>query len=370
MKPTSLKLILFLFLVVLLFSCTKTDSPDDLNPPDSGGIYATYNWGGQHRNRKAVLWKDGAETDLSNHDPAQSFGTNLYTSAVAVSPTGDVYVAGCECYNERADILNLNEDFDSCFTVLWKNGVKQNLNANPIMRWFLEGDDTDLEINDNGDVFVLGRNSDDVDVYSVWKNGNKIIDMDDVFDVSDMFVRGNDVYVTGHKYDTFNFTAALWKNGALQNLSGNSKIAETVYVSANNDVYVGLYNGLNNGKLLKNNVEQTLNVLPGNTINRINDIIGSGTEIYVLGYTGGKGSIWKNGEQIYEIDNINGIYTSIDLQAIFVSGIDVYAYGVLTNSKSCCGGTSAVALWKNGEVYKTLYDDYGIFVQAPSIFVK
>jgi len=89
-----------------------------------------------------------------------------------------------------------------------------------------------------------------------------------------------------------------------------------------------------------------------------------------LAYSGAKVVILKNGTQLYELDDQVGIYTFSDLKSLFVFGNDIYAYGTLTNADSCCGGPSAVVIYKNGELFQTIYDDLGILVDSPSIFIK
>lgn len=372
MKSNLILSILFVFVITSGFLCSKEDSPADPNPNPPGGgsgVYAVYSKGGQWRDRKAFLWKDETQTDLSNKTPAFSqTGTNLYTTAVAVSSAGDVYVAGGECLKVRAG-SGYTEFIDSCYTVLWKNGVKQQLNSVPVERWFMKGEDVDLALNSNNDVFVLGRDgAANAGDYSVWKNGTKAFDINDInADVSKLFAKGNDVYVCG-KTITSGPVAALWKNGVLQTLNGNAP-ALAVYVSDNNDVYVGL----SDGKLLKNNTVQTaLRSALNNTVTFIRDIVCAGNDVYVLGYcaAGDETIIWKNGTQLYKLTSSIAAYNYLGLQSLFVSGTDVYASGVLSNAATATGGPSAAVIYKNGTLYKNMYDGVGYLVDAPSVFVK
>lgn len=374
MKSNLILSILFVFVITSGFLCSKEDSSADPNPNPPGGgsgVYAVYSKGGQWRDRKAFLWKDETQTDLSNKTPAFSqTGTNLYTTAVAVSSAGDVYVAGGECLKVRQDITYGSEFVDSCYTVLWKNGVKQNLNSVPVERWFMKGLDVDMALNGNDDVFVLGRDgAPNAGEYSVWKNGNKIFDIKDTdADVSKIFAKNSDVYVCGKTTSGGATVASLWKNGTLQVLNGNAW-ASTVCVSDNNEVYVGLADG----KLLKNNTVQTsLRSLAGKTASYIAEIVCSGADVFVLGYcaAGDETIIWKNGTQLYKITSPIPAYNYVGLYSLSISGGDVYASGVLSNASTSSGGPSAAVIFKNGTLYKTLFDGNGILVDAPSVFVK
>lgn len=355
---------------VLGVGCGKNEGTPDPIPAGGSGVYAVYSRGGQWRDRKAFLWKDDIQTDLSNKSPLFSTsGTNLYTTAVAVSSSGDLYVAGGECLRVRAG-TGYTEFIDSCYTVLWKNGVKQNLNSVPVPRWFMKGEDVDLALNSNNDVFVLGKDGAvNAGAYSVWKNGTKAFDINDNnAEVSRLFAKGNDVYVCGETIVSGPPVAALWKNGVLQTLNGNTQ-ALAVFVADNNDVYIGLADG----KLLKNNVVQTtLRSSLNNAATYIRDIVGSGSDVYVLGYcaAGNETIIWKNGVQLYKPSSPVATYNILGLQSLFVIGSDVYASGVLSNASTASGGPSAAVIYKNGVLFKTMYDGTGFLVDAPAVFVK
>ena len=357
---------------ISLFSCTKENKKD--TPAGTSGIYATYSSGGQYLNRKAVLWRDGVESDFTNYNTLLNShtSTSIYTGAVAVSPKGDVYVSGCECL--KGNHLGAPDELsESCFTILWKNGVKQYLNKEAVDRWYMKYDDTNLGINDNGDVYVLGKDgSPSSGKYSVWKNGSRIIELKDADNVSDMFVKGNDVYIIGME-GLVPGIPRLWKNGIAQPLPGTGSSATSVYVTANNDIYLGM----NDGKLFKNNTEQMLALPAGSKAVRIAGISVVGSDVYVLGKIANANSdkavIWKNGVQLYELNysrSINYHY----LYALYVSGGDIYATSTVTYdySQNAQEGTNVAVIWKNGEVYKDLIvlkNDRGI-LDVPSIFVK
>lgn len=360
--------------LLILNSCKKDESTDSGNPPGGGGgsgsgVYTVYTTGGQWRNRSAYFWKDDVLTDLTNQNPYfDSTGTNIYLTSIAVSSTGDVYIAGGECLKVRQDISFSFDFIDSCYTVLWKNGVKQYLNSTPVERWFMRGEDVDLALNSNNDVFVLGRDgAAGAGLYSIWKNGSRIIDINDIdANVEKLFAKGNDVYACGTIGVSGSQTSALWKNGVLQLLNGNV-YSSSVFVSDNDDVYVGL----GDGTILKNNVVQTpLQSDIGTDASEIKDIFCKGNDVYVLGYAGGECIVWKNGTQLYKHSSQIPAYDFVRMQSVFISGNDVYVSGVLSNINTSSGGSSAAVIYKNGTLYKTLFDGNGILIDAPSVFVK
>ncbi len=367
-NPSSKVTILSLILLIISFgSCTKDDKKDE--PTDPGGVYAVYSYGNQHRNRKAFLWKDGVETDLTSYVnlPRSTTSSKLYLGGVAVAPTGDVYVSGCECRG-GLDINNyLNED---CYTVLWKNGQKQNLNATGGSFWYIQSEDNILRINKSGDVFVMGKSGDYV-TRTIWKNGSPIYNFENIRELYDMYVQGNDVYVMGA--DTLpTYPKKLWKNGVGQNIPSTGTYPRSLLVTNSGDVYIGM----GNGKLLKNNSEQSLAVAPGSSKGEIEDIFEAGGDIYVLGtvYNANvnKTVVWKNGIQLYELNLSNPAYL-LDNGSVFVAGGDVYVYASLSYNTSPAGiGNQNVVIWKNGQVFKVINarENAGGPVYAPSFFIK
>lgn len=356
--------------LLTLISCSKKE--DNGNTPGGSGVYAVYSTGGQWHGRSAYLWKDEVQTDYSNKAPQFAASkTNLYLTGVAVSSTGDVYVAGGEGLKVRHDFPSSLEFVDSVHTVLWKNGIRQNLSTTASDLWFMEGQDVKLALNNNNDVFVLGRDgASGAGDYSVWKNGTRTIEINDSqAQVSDLFVKGNDVYVCGRTYNlsTGIYNTALWKNGTDQALTGTSN-ANCGCVADNNDIYIGC----NDGKLLKNNVVQpNLISATGNAATGIKDLVCVGSDVYVLGNAlGGEHIVWKNGTQLYKLTISNPVYTYMYIQSLYVSGSDVYVTAVLENASTSSGGTSAAVIYKNGAVYKTMFDGNGALVDARSVFVK
>ncbi len=352
-----------LFIACCFCACDKKiDEPIEPQPPKAGGIYAAYTYGPQHRNRKATFWKDGAETDYTTYiiDSNNTTSSKLYIGGVAVAPSGDVYVSGCECLG-GLDVYNILNG--KCHTALWKNGIKQNLNSTPGDLWYVDEDDNFLSVNDKGDVFVFGMNG-NYKNYTVWKNGSILYNMPDVVRMNDFFVSGNDVYVTADSSAGYG-KYTLWKNNVVQTIANNGSRPQSIYVSSSGDVYLGLFNG----KILKNNIEQTLATPGGEQAKDIADITGSGTDVYVLGRSAANGVgrtvIWKNGAELYHL-TYNKPNSSVKAYNLFVAGTDVYAYGIASY-----GSTDAVVIWKNGAEYKTLHEDAtGGIVDARAFYVR
>ncbi|MBX7156548.1 MAG: hypothetical protein K1X91_16450 [Bacteriodetes bacterium] len=90
-----------------------------------------------------------------------------------------------------------------------------------------------------------------------------------------------------------------------------------------------------------------------------------------MGYTlGGETIIWKNGTQLYKLTSAIAEYNFVDMLSVFVSGSDVYTSGVLSNSNTSTGGPSAAVIYKNGSLYKTMFNGVGYLIHASSVFVK
>ena len=187
-------------------------------------------------NGQAVLWKNGEIQNLTNGVTSSS------AYSVFVS-NNDVYVAG--------QIKQQTQQPDRA--VLWKNGVAQFLSG--------EGSQALSVYVADEDVYVAGytlvRMSGVWGYYryvTVWKNGVPQFLAEGGQNTStkahSVFVSGNDVYVVG----SIDNSAALWKNGVKQNLTGSA--AYSVFVSSN-DVYVA---GTDNKQavLWKNGVKQIL----------------------------------------------------------------------------------------------------------------
>ncbi|MBP6590209.1 MAG: hypothetical protein KA229_08895 [Chitinophagaceae bacterium] len=184
---------------------------------------------------------------------------------------------------------------------------------------------------------------------ALWKDGRAT-----VFDSSavpmDMFVNGNDLYISGIK----NSKGYFWKNGMATQLSTDPVygyvIANSVSVSGT-DVHIA---GMAEESVTyrkqaiywKNNVPVMLNA-GSNTENSYAQSVGvSGSDVYVAGYKtiigGGTAVVlWKNGTATDLISSPSVDYGNINL---YISGSDVYVTCYEYNFPA----TEQIRLWKNG----------------------
>lgn len=149
-----------------------------------------------------------------------------------------------------------------------------------------------------------------------------------------------DVYVAGWKYNSkLAPVAAFWKNGVQTELTDgttNNSVANSIYVSGTDDVYIAGKDGLKS-VLWKNGVAT---VLSGELYSSAYSVFVSGTDVYVAGFNYGFAVVWKNG---VAVKLANGPHFS-RAYSVYVSGNDVYAAGY-----EFLEGNKAVAtLWKNG----------------------
>lgn len=169
-----------------------------------------------------------------------------------------------------------------------------------------------------------------------------------------------DVYVAGWKYNSkLTQVAAFWKNGVQTELTdgtANNAIANSIYVSGTDDVYIAGKDGLKS-MLWKNGVAT---VLSDNLYSSANSVFVSGTDVYVVGSIDGLAAIWKNGV-VVKLTSGPGFSTAY---SVFVSGNDVYAAGY-----EFMEGSKAVAiLWKNGVA--TRLSDGAKHAVAKAVFVS
>lgn len=200
-------------------------------------------------------------------------------------------------------------------------------------------------------------------VAQVWKDG-VATPLKDGFKTTTahcVFVTDSDVYVAGDAYTGSGYVATLWKNGVVTELlnTGTSSTATSVYVSGK-FVYVSgtVFKGTMgipalwyNGDLQVQNSGTNGSILNAMTV--------SGTDIYTAGiaftnpYAGyfeqnkRTATLWKNGIAITLSSGYNA-----DVNAVAVSGNDVYAAGVvyMNPPTTFSAGTGTAVLWKNGTV--------------------
>ena len=195
------------------------------------------------------------------------------------------------------------------------------------------------------DVYTAGceRDADNNLFGMAWKNGEVLYDYTLGNELTNIFVTGNDVYVSGWKYNATNNTRTpkVWKNGAelytFEYESGYYIYLTDLYVSGN-DVYVTTYETRTSGS----------------------------TTNYIA-------KVWKNGSVLYNLSNDGKGMTA---RGIYVLNNDVYVCGNSLNQYNCPIAT----VWKNGNRLftfgqvlvsgSTMYCSYGIKVIGNTVYAS
>jgi hypothetical protein len=166
-------------------------------------------------------WKNGVISLLSN---------NGYANDMAIL-NGDIYIVG------------FYESEDNFFACYWKNSIKTDL---PIPEGGKYGSASTISIYGNS-VYIAGHyqpvGGSDYGLVCYWKDGVRtdftVVD----FNIRDMTVAGNDVFMVGEG-SSYPRTPQLWKNGSYYTLSvpsGGDSMAYGVTLSNDNIFIVGFY---------------------------------------------------------------------------------------------------------------------------------
>jgi len=288
----------------------------------------------------ASLWNGTNKTTLT--DPKSLINSNSWATSVFVSDN-DVYVVG-----QISGTVN--------YAILWKNGVQTILPFSIANSVYVSGND----------VYIAGQNnsSGSQQTAVLWKNGT-LTQLQGGVNANYVYVNGTDVYVAGSGSTADNYTMAiLWKNGVENQMSKNSisTAATSVFISGN-DIYVGgLNNYVNNGGTLANLWKNNVAVqLPAGA----EQVYVIGNDVYTAAIINNCLIMWKNGIKttLYQAEK----YTSVGLNAINVSGSDVYVLGSIGSTLQTEKDNMHYVLWKNG--LKTDLSIHGNSM-INSIFVK
>ena len=316
------KTILFSLIMGSILSCGKDDD-SVTNPTETTNVYiAGYE---QNSNiNQAKFWKNGTVTSLP------TTGKPSIGQAVFVSGK-DVFIVGQEAMSSATDA---NRQIK-----LWKNGVL----AKTITDGTKDAVANDLYVAGN-DVYITGIEFNGTNnVAKVWKNGTPTNLTDGTKEgvANAISVSGGNVYVAGSEFDGMNNVLKLWKNGVAQNLNSGAKSAEAYAVFVNNnDVYVA---GEEQGtaKFWKNGIAT---IIAGNSA-IAKGIYVSGNDVYVIfeQYNAEtkkwQGKLWKNAQ----ISNISNGTQNCSLTGISVDANDMYVIGSESN-----GTVDVAKIWKNG----------------------
>jgi hypothetical protein len=242
-------------------------------------------------NSNAVFWKNGTLTNLSG-------GTNGDARGIAVSSTGDVYVAG-----------STDDPVSGYHAAYWKNNA---VNSLP------DGVSAKAIALSGSDVYIAGTAGDSNNpVAAYWKNGVKVL-LQGGFMANSIAVVGNDVYVGG---ETLNGAAIYWKNGTSTSLGTGA---------------TGVQNG--NG------------IVPG--FSEITAITANNNDLYAVGVTpdnasGSAAAYWKDNTPAVLTAPTNIANTPLNNEATAISlyNADVYITSQVTNNAA---EKCESYLWKNG----------------------
>ena len=255
----------------------------------------------------------------------------------------DVYVAGYVNYGPGET------------ATLWTYGNPVALTAEPQRSLA-----TAVTVSDTGDVYVAGsvaRAAGSTNMAVYWKNGAPVALTDGTRESSAeaITVSGGHVYVAGYETDAWPVTVArLWKDGVATPLTtGASKAVASSIAVSGDDVYVAGYETETTevapqqfmvvpvAKVWKNGVATTLT--DGTNVGVANSVALFGGDVYVAGWEGppgpGLAKVWKNGVLVALTDDVLGAQAN----AVTLRGSDVLAVGGQFN-----GRQNVPKIWTNG----------------------
>lgn len=303
-------------------SCSKDRTDDEITPKNTNVYVAGFEYSGNFS--QAKFWKNGIVTNLG------TTGKTSYANAVFVQGN-DIFIAGQEAISSATDA---NRQIK-----LWKNGVL----AQTITNGTQNAATRDLYVAGN-DVYITGVEFNGTyNVAKVWKNGvaSSLTNGTKEAVANAISVSAGNVYVAGSEFDGASYTLKLWKNGTAQNLASGAKSAEAnaLFVS-DNDVYVA-GEEMGAAKFWKNG---TATVVAAKTARAMGIYVSEYTvyvafEEYNATTKKWQGKVWKNGQ----ITNITDGTQNCYLKGIRLDGADVYVTGSESN-----GTTDVAKIWKNG----------------------
>ncbi|MEM9363191.1 MAG: IPT/TIG domain-containing protein [Bacteroidota bacterium] len=265
---------------------------------------------------------------------------------------GKVFVYNSDIYTTGESINDNGPDFAS----VWKNGVPTNLTSG------LSPAEALSVFVEDGNVYVAGRELEDVYVSKVWKNGELLYNLTDgtySSRVHSIFVKNGEVYVAGTEYVENKNVAKVWKNGVSIQLSEN---ANAYSVLVHEDIIYAVGSKNNIATIWVDGLSTSL--INGSNWSLASSIFIQGRDIYACGFE-------RIGDVEVAIQWKNGIRTDLtdgkshaDANAIFVNDSDVYVAGWEQIEDK-----DVAKVWKNGELYFTL-DTNTHSSRAQSIFVR
>lgn len=336
MKQIKLISLYGLMLFILTVACNNNDHP--VNPvTDHNTVYfSTNDYDTTSNGLNILLWKNGVRSSIGYNEDDNRI-ENMYVNG------SDVYIAG---YGKPTGSTE-----DRIVAKYWKNGAEHLLpdfGAQVVYS-------TDIFVAGN-DVYVSGginaSNATKVAVY--WKNGVPVVLSDSTHYTlaNSIFVSGNDVYVCGaEEIAPFRYVAKYWKNGIPVSLSDTASVKSAYandIVVKGNDVYITGYEVDHNDQYYnaiywKNGVRTVLAY--GSRFAYGNAIAVNGSDVYIAGsvetsYLIQAAVYWKNGVKVQLTDGTH----QARAQSISVVGTDVYVGGY---ENKILNTTWQAKYWKN-----------------------
>lgn len=281
---------------------------------------------------------------------------------------GDGQATGITVNNGKSYVIGSTEDRGYTSTAkLWLNEDEQN-----ISNFGTYASATGIFIKNN-DIYISGQiEGTYYSIATYWKNNEKtnLTDGNHQAWAYDIFITdNNEIYSVGtESNDNLLSIATVWKNNNVQRLSTVNSGANSIYVEANN-IYVGgfEYNS-NSGKtkavLWNNGVPSYFTT--GHFNARVNDVIVNNGEVYCVGYSVDNSqleqvaTLWVNGFPTY----LNDGAFKATAAAVKVFKNDVYVIGRIWNGTKYNG-----IVWKNGIVFKTI-NEYSNNIFLTGIEIK
>jgi hypothetical protein len=227
-------------------------------------------------------WKNGVRYDL----PFPPGATGFTSRKIAVSASGDVYIAG--------SYTSVESNWQGCY---WKNGNRTDIPS------CIHVEDIILSGND---LYILGLEGSGTTgtAFCYWKNNVKNV-VDSVGIGEAIAVSGSDVYIAGgYSYydsisDSTNYKPCYWKNGIKYYLPSEGFGLAAYMVILGTDVYIAGRADGNAGCYWFNETKYTLN---GGGNSRVSGMCTDDNDVYILGeYLNGDdftSCYWKNGVRV------------------------------------------------------------------------
>ncbi|MGP1561581.1 MAG: hypothetical protein ACTTIC_05770 [Helicobacteraceae bacterium] len=229
----------------------------------------------------------------------------------------DIYVAGK--YNNKV--------------VYWKNSVETNVTDGTTNK-----NVTSMAVSASGDVYLAGYSYGETGMGKAlyWKNGSEFELTSENQDnkATSVVTNGDDFYISGlHKEIGGNAKSVYWKNGKGGEVVLNSEWGSSANAIAfcNGHVYTAGFidanDGSNNTKIgyWKDSTFTTYTTLASSTFS-VTSIAVDGDKVYVGGRNGNKAVYWVDGK---EYNLTDGTTNGSAISSIFVSGGKVYAAGTI-----------------------------------------